>query len=215
MNDDKRLVTRAQAGDARAFEVLVNRHAPLVYNLALRLVNDPHEAEDLAQDALVRAWRALPGFRADARFSTWLYRIVMNVCFDRLPRLAGELAALDMETDDMRTLADDAQELDAAVLSAELSAHLNRAIEALPDGFRLVLSLRYLQELSYAEIAAVTGLQEGTVKSGIHRARGQLKAALLEYHAGSSSTPGGVSARTSGHQPAASLRTDPLLMGIG
>ena len=97
MTDDSRLVARAQSGDAQAFEILVNRHGPMVYNLALRLVGDPLAAEDVAQDALIRAWRALPGFRADSRFSTWLYRIVTNVCLDHLPHMATDLAAIDID----------------------------------------------------------------------------------------------------------------------
>jgi RNA polymerase sigma-70 factor (ECF subfamily) len=81
------LIARAQRGDASAFEALVNMHAKLVYNLAFRVVNDPHEAEDLAQEAFLRAWRALPRFRGQARFSIWLYRIVTNLCYNRLPHL--------------------------------------------------------------------------------------------------------------------------------
>lgn len=179
MSDDGPLVARARAGDARAFETLMNRHAGLVYNLALRLLRDAHDAEDLAQEAFVRAWRALPQYRADAQFSTWLYRIVTNLCYDRLPRLRADMAALD--PDDMTHLPEDAPALDGALLSAELRAHLHRAIDALPEGFRLLVTLRHLQQMSYTDIAAATGLAEGTVKSGIHRARAQLRTALADY----------------------------------
>jgi RNA polymerase sigma-70 factor (ECF subfamily) len=178
MNDDAPLVARAQAGDARAFEVLVNRHGPRVYNLALRLVRDPEEAEDLAQEALVRAWRALGGYRGEARFGTWLYRIVTRVCYDRMPRLAADLAALGDEAEEMLRLADPAPEPAALALASDLAAQLHAAMDGLPPGFRLLLALRHLQELSYADIAAVTGLPEGTVKSGLSRARAQLRAAL-------------------------------------
>lgn len=85
--DERLLIARAQRGDASAFEALVIMHAQYVYNLALRVVDDPHEAEDLAQEAFLRAWQGLPRFRAQAKFSTWLYRIVTNLCYNRLPHL--------------------------------------------------------------------------------------------------------------------------------
>ncbi|MCA9923969.1 MAG: sigma-70 family RNA polymerase sigma factor, partial [Anaerolineales bacterium] len=96
--DDRDLIQRAQAGETAAFAQLVNRHGQMVYNLALRTLNNPQEAEDIAQETFVRAWQALPRFRGDARFATWLYRITTNLCFNRLPRLKVELNALDVDT---------------------------------------------------------------------------------------------------------------------
>jgi len=170
------LIARAQGGEAAAFEALVARHAPFVYNLALRTLGDPHEAEDVAQEAFARAWRGLPGFRADARFSTWLYRIVTNLCYNRLPALRTSLEALDIESG--RHLADERQHIDGALVADELRARVHAAIYALPEGYRLLITLRHLQEMSYADIATVTGLPLGTVKTGLHRARKQLQAAL-------------------------------------
>jgi len=181
MNDDAALLERARAGDPRAFEALMNQHATQVYNLALRLVRDPREAEDLTQEAFVRAWRGLPRFRAEACFGTWLYRIVTNLCYDRLPRLRAEMAALD--TDALAALPDETQAADTALLTAELRAYLHQAIDTLPDGFRLLLTLRHLQNMSYADIAAATDLPEGTVKSGLFRARTQLREAVARYGA--------------------------------
>src|SRR3990172_256836 len=92
--NESELVRRAQAGDTEAFDALVTEHQQFVYNLALRAVSDPHEAEDIAQEAFVRAWLALPNFRGQAQFRTWLYRIVTNLCYNRLPNLRRSLADL-------------------------------------------------------------------------------------------------------------------------
>ncbi len=165
--NEAQLVRRAQSGDQAAFEALVNEHATYVYNLAFRIVHNPQEAEDLAQEAFLRVWKALPRFKADAQFKTWLYRIVVNVCYDRLPRLKRE----------MNALADSALEVQPSgqlpverqLLDKERSTQLYAAIKHLPESYRLVISLRHLQGLSYAEIAEVTGTPTGTVKSNLFR----------------------------------------------
>jgi len=178
---DTDLVGRAQRGDAAAFEALVARHAPYVYNLALRTLDDPVEAEDAAQEAFVRAWRGLPRFRAEARFSTWLYRIAVNACYNRLPSIKASLEALDIH--EGRFLPDERQRADAGLLADELRDRLHAAIEALPRSYRLLVTLRHVHDMSYADIAAVTGLPLGTVKTGIHRARQQLRVALTALDA--------------------------------
>jgi len=186
------LIQRAQQGEPAAFEALVARHAPFVYNLALRTLGDPHEAEDLAQEAFVRVWRALPQFRADARFSTWLYRIVVNLCYNRLPRMKAALAEIDIEGE--AHLPDDRRPVDAGVLSGELRAHLHAAIGALPEGYRMLITMRHLQDMSYGDIATATGMPLGTVKTGIHRARRQLQTAIEIYEAGGAPLSTGMNA---------------------
>ena len=177
-----KLVQRAQAGDQEAFAALVTAHQQFAYNLALRTLGDEHEAEDIAQEAFVRAWLALPNFRGQSQFRTWLYRIVTNLCCNRLPRLRRELLALgDTE---MLALPDDAplSENPAASLEAEeRRAFLHQQIEALPESYKLLITLRYQQEMSYEEIASVVSLPLGTVKTGLHRAKAQLRAALKVY----------------------------------
>lgn len=170
------LIARARAGEGAAFEALMMRHARFVYNLALRTLGDPLEAEDVAQEAFVRAWRGLPQFRADARFGTWLYRIVTNLCYNRLPALRAGLEALDIDAG--RHIADERAPVDTGLLAGELGARIRAAIDALPEGYRLLITLRHLQEMSYTDIAEVTGMPLGTVKTGIHRARRQLQLAL-------------------------------------
>lgn len=176
---ERQLVYRAQQGDPAAFEALVQQHAPYVYNLALRMLNDPHEAEDMAQETFLRAWRSLPKFRRQAQFSTWLYRIVTNLCYNRLPRLKKEFDALD--PDEEIELPTHHPSTLATLLSAELADHIHQAIDALPDSYRLLITLRHLQGLSYADIATTTRLPLGTVKTGIYRARQRLKEALDSY----------------------------------
>jgi RNA polymerase sigma-70 factor (ECF subfamily) len=180
--DERLLITRAQSGDPAAFEALVDQHARFVFNHALRLLHDQQEAENLSQEAFLRAWRGLPRFRAEASFTTWLYQIVTHLCYNRLPRLRAELSAIDPD-EMMFELPDERLSLEDTVLSDELQRTLHKAIDELPDGFRLLLTLRHLQELSYAEIAEVTGLPLGTVKTGIYRARQQLRQRLEVYEA--------------------------------
>jgi RNA polymerase sigma-70 factor (ECF subfamily) len=180
--NERGLIARAQRGDASAFEALVNMHAKLVYNLAFRVVNDQHEAEDLAQEAFLRAWRALPRFRGQARFSTWLYRIVTNLCYNRLPHLRRELMAVEPDEGAIY-LPDERQGVERALISDELNGYLHQAIAELPEGYRLLITLRQFQEMSYNEIAETTGMPLGTVKTGIFRARKLLRNALEIYEA--------------------------------
>lgn len=180
MNDELNLVRRAQRGDATAFEKLVDCHARYVYNLTLRLVQDPQEAEDLAQEAFLNAWRGLKSFRAEAKFSTWLYRIVTNVCYNRLPRLKRELAQLTIEVAGL-DWPDGEGVPEATYIDKELLATVHQMIDELPEGFRLLITLRHLQEMSYSEIADVTGMPLGTVKTGLHRARRLLREAMKAY----------------------------------
>jgi RNA polymerase sigma-70 factor (ECF subfamily) len=184
LSEERELIRRAQQGETAAFETLVQEHASFVYNLALRTLNDAHEAEDVAQEAFVRAWQALPQFRATAQFRTWLYRIVTNLCYNRLPQLKRELAALDPAEEVV--LSDGRQAVERALLTAELRQQIFTAIDNLPQSYRLLVTLRHLQELSYQEIAEVTEMPLGTVKTGIFRARQMLQERLREWRVGPS-----------------------------
>ena len=180
MMDETDLVRRAQAGDTDAFEVLVIENQDFIYNLALRTLGDAVEADDVAQDAFVRAWLALPKFRQQAKFRTWLYRIVVNLCYNRFPRLRQELSIL--VDDDIADMPDVATEsgIVVGIEMDERHAFLHRQIDELPDHYRMLISLRYQDELSYNEIAKVTDLPIGTVKTGLFRAKERLRKAVLE-----------------------------------
>jgi RNA polymerase sigma-70 factor (ECF subfamily) len=183
LENEAEIVARAQAGDAGAFEMLVVENQAYVYNLAFRVLGNEQEAEDTAQEAFVRAWQALPKFRSQARFGTWLYRIVTNLCYNRLPKLRRELTAIGEED-----IVDHADLRSGTpfegVEAAERRAWLHREIEALPDSYRLLVTLRYQRNLPYEEIASITSLPMGTVKTGLFRAKERLRSALETYEEG-------------------------------
>jgi RNA polymerase sigma-70 factor (ECF subfamily) len=174
------LIQHAQAGDADAFGGLVLLHQDFVYDLALRVLRDSAEAEDVAQEAFVRAWLGLPNFRGRSQFRTWLYRIVTNLCYNRLPGLRRELASLGDDCLD-NLVCDEVLNINPAdsLEARQQSAALHHAIAQLPDSYRLLVALRYQQELSYAEIAMVVNLPLGTVKTGLFRAKERLRQTLL------------------------------------
>jgi RNA polymerase sigma-70 factor, ECF subfamily len=179
---ETRLIQRAQQNDTQAFGELVMAYQSFTYNLALRSLGDPQEAQDAAQEAFLRAWQALPGFRGDCRFSTWLYRIVVNLCFNRRPRLRRDFAAISMDASDEEgwDFPDGGANPLQLVERKEQRAFLHRAIERLPEAYRLLILMRYGQELPYEEIAEILGIPLGTVKTGLFRAKAQLKSTLLD-----------------------------------
>ena len=169
----RELVAACKRGDERAFDELVRATHSRVYNLALRLVGDRHDAEDVAQDAYLRMFRGLAGFREEARFETWMYRIVTNSAINLLRRRGrfGELVA------------DDAIETPAPDRPAEQTAdrdELSRHLAALPPGQRAVVVLKDVYGLSCREIGAELGIEEGAVKVRLHRARKRLQEALAK-----------------------------------
>ncbi|HLO31324.1 MAG TPA: sigma-70 family RNA polymerase sigma factor [Anaerolineales bacterium] len=179
---EQHLIRRAQKGDHEAFAALVTEHQHYVYNLALRVLKDEQEALDLAQETFVRAWAALPNFRGQSQFRTWLYRIVTNLCYNRLPNLRRSLNDLGDE------VIAEVPETDLAFdnpahgfESNELRSYLHNSIAELDENYRLLISLRYQNELSYEEIANLLNLPLGTVKTGLFRAKEQLRHALARY----------------------------------
>ena len=179
---EQHLIQRAQKGDHEAFATLVTEHQRYVYNLALRVLKNEEEALDLAQETFVRAWTALPNFRRQSQFRTWLYRIVTNLCYNRLPNLRRSLNELGDDTiseipETDIALANPAHGLE----TRELRTYLHKAIDELDENYRLLISLRYQNELSYEEIANMLNLPLGTVKTGLFRAKEQLRRALERY----------------------------------
>jgi len=171
------LIQKAQKGNHDAFAVLVDGHQRYVYNLALRVVKDENEALDLTQETFVRAWTALPNFKGQSQFRTWLYRIVTNLCYNRLPNLRRSLN--DLGDDVMEDIPETKFNTPADEFEAnETRQHLQQAINQLDEHYRLLVTLRYQNELSYDEIAATLNLPLGTVKTGIFRAKAQLRNAL-------------------------------------
>jgi RNA polymerase sigma-70 factor (ECF subfamily) len=168
MDTDDVLVRRAQRGERFAFEKLVEGHRHRMYTLAARVLGSREDADDAVQEALVRAWLALPKFRGDARFSTWLYRIVVNAAHDVRAKRRERPAEEPPEVADPRD----------RFAEQELSGELQRALNGLDEAYRVAVVLYDVLGCSYAEVAEMTGVPEGTVKSRIFRGRSELAGRL-------------------------------------
>jgi RNA polymerase sigma-70 factor (ECF subfamily) len=172
-------VRQAQKGDKQAFCELVILHQTFVYNLALRASGNAQEAQDLTQEAFLKAWLSLPRFRLEARFRTWLYRIVINLCYNRHPHLKRELESLTIdESLDLPGTNVEADPLQAMEITQQRLL-LHQKIAQLPATYRMLIQLRYHQELSYDEIAQIMDMPLGTVKTGLFRAHAQLRTFLV------------------------------------
>jgi len=182
---DRELAEQAKLGDQDAFEQLVLDNQNRVYSLALRLCGDREEAEDLAQEAFVKAWQALATFQGESSFATWVYRLTTNVCIDHLrkkKRREGVEPAVSLDNEDTGWAepADWEQDPQRLLEKSERGRALERGLSRLPDWQRRVLVLREMSGLSYQEIAEQLDLDLGTVKSRIARARLSLRKILLE-----------------------------------
>jgi len=179
VDDDRRLVERAQEGDRTAFDLLVLKYQHRVVKLANRYVRDPEEALDVAQEAFLRAFRALPGFRGESAFYSWLYRITINTAHNHLAarRARCEETGAGEDRDPERPgvpLEDRVQDLntpEAMLLSDEIRRTIERTVEELPEDLRTAIVLREVEGLSYEEIARIMDCPIGTVRSRIFRAR--------------------------------------------
>ena len=180
---DRQLVERAQRGDKRAFELLVEKYQRKLARLLSRLIRDPGEVEDVAQETFVKAYRALPSFRGDSAFYTWLYRIAVNTARNAIASrqrrpldYEAELSEGEQHSVAARLKHNDTPE--AAALSEEIRLTVNQAIEQLPEDLRTAIVLREIEGLSYEEIAATMDCPVGTVRSRIFRAREAIDRAL-------------------------------------
>jgi len=174
---DQLLVERAQRGEKRAFDLLVEKYQHKLARLVSRLVRDPGEAEDVTQEAFIKAYRALPSFRGDSAFYTWLYRIGINTAKNYLVAMGRRApTSTDVNAEEAEGY-DDGEQLrdintpESLLLSKEIGATVNAAIEALPEELRSAIQLRELEGLSYEEIAKLMDCPIGTVRSRIFRAR--------------------------------------------
>jgi RNA polymerase sigma-70 factor (ECF subfamily) len=175
--NERRLVARAQSGDRLAFEELVRIHTDRLYAVVLRLCPTPHEAEEVTQEAFIRAWRAIPRFDGRSQLFTWLYRIGVNEAKRRMQRGERSLRTISLEQSpsdpaDPREAPEPRVERDAA------RAALERAVRGLPLDYRAPLVLRDIEGLTTAEAAEVLGISEAALKSRLHRARALVRDAL-------------------------------------
>jgi RNA polymerase sigma-70 factor (ECF subfamily) len=171
---ESEVVARAQQGDLQAFEELYEAHKSRVYALSLRMVRDPGRAEEMTQDAFVRAWQKLASFQGRSSFSTWLHRLAANVI---LGRLRSEKRWSDRETDFEEI---EARHGASETKRQEIEIDLERAISLLPSKARVVFILHDVEGYRHAEIAELAGIAEGTSKAHLHRARKLLREVLKQ-----------------------------------
>jgi RNA polymerase sigma-70 factor (ECF subfamily) len=174
---DGEIIARVRAGDSGAFADLVRRHQDRVYGMALRATGRPEDAEDLAQEVFLSAFRGLEGFKGDAQFTTWLYRIAWNRCADwlRKNRKPGRRTSRIEEADDV---ADSRADPAAEALGKDDRLRLRRALDGLDERYRSVVELSCIQGLSYAEVGAALGMPVKTVETRLYRARKMLRERL-------------------------------------
>jgi RNA polymerase sigma-70 factor (ECF subfamily) len=174
---DQQLVERAQRGDKRAFELLVEKYQRKLGRLLARFIRDPAEVEDVTQEAFIKAYRALPAFRGDSAFYTWLYRIGINTAKNYLMALgrraptSTEVEAEDAEGYEEGEQLRDINTPESMLLSKEIAATVNATIEQLPEELRTAIQLREIEGMSYEDIARIMDCPIGTVRSRIFRAR--------------------------------------------
>ena len=179
------LVSTAATGDARSFERLMRHYNRTMFRTARAILKDDAEAEDALQEAYMQAYRSLGSFRADARFSTWLARIVVNESLMRLRKSARRAAIVPIQAatavDEVEQVSDDAMEKpESSAARAEMRRLLEAQIDLLPDVYRTVFMLRAVEEMSVEETAAVLGIPEPTVRTRFFRARSMLREGLAQ-----------------------------------
>ena len=182
---EHRIVQKVLKGDVNAFETLVLEYEKNVYNIALRMTGNSEDASDMTQEAFIKAYNSLQSFRGDSKFSVWLYRIATNVCLDFLrSRSRKPTVSLSMEDNEGEEVeldvADESQSPELLLDRQMTRESVRRGLDTLSPEYRQILLLREIQGLSYDEISQALGLEVGTVKSRIFRARKKLCAFLLE-----------------------------------
>lgn len=187
--DENKLVNKAVKGDNSAFEMLMEKHMGIIYNIALRMAANQDDAEDMTQEIMIKIFRSLSSFKGNSKFSTWIYRVAVNTCLDELKKkknkkhlsLDAEISGDDGEG--QLEIKDDSPSPEKLAEQNELRDMVAAAVKLLSDEHRAVIVLRDIRGMSYSEIAEILGCSDGTVKSRISRARAQLKMILeKEYN---------------------------------
>jgi RNA polymerase sigma-70 factor, ECF subfamily len=189
MNEEERtLVRRLRDRDERAFRELLELHRDRVYNITFRMLGNRAEAEDVAQEVFITVFKTIESFREESKFSTWLYRVAVNHCKNRIKYLArrhdrdrDELDETSQATNGAINSGPRTPQPDRALEGVQMEVILQKAIEGLDDDHRIVVVLRDVEDLSIEEICEITGLPDGTVKSRLHRARLALRKKLQRH----------------------------------
>lgn len=182
LDNDRHIIEEIRSGQTRRYAVLIDRHKDRAMTLALRLTGNRQESEELVQDAFLRAYRSLDQFRGDAKFGTWFYRILYNLCLTKVSRRKGRPEQLDVSDERMldNILVDEEEAtIQERMEEDEMQQMIASEIAGMPEKFRTVLTLFYVQEMSYEEITAVLNQPLGTVKTNLFRARNLLRERVL------------------------------------
>jgi RNA polymerase sigma-70 factor (ECF subfamily) len=169
---DEELIDQAKRGMTPAFGRLVERYQDQIYNLACRTLGDPNRARDVAQEAFIRAWRALSGFQGNSKFSSWLYRITINCCYSELRRRGLPADSMPSQEMDEFKIASGSPGLEHSMEERDL---VDKLLVKLPPLYRGIVVLHYLQGLNCQEISDITGRPVGTIKAYLHRSREKLR----------------------------------------
>ena len=181
MQGDELLLRRACKGDVQAFEELMQSHESRIYAITLRMMGNREDAQDCAQEAMVRIYRAMGSFKGQSALATWIYRITMNTCLDELRRRkARKVTSLDSLVDNGWSPTDTGDTPEEHGLRVEKQNALNQAIQSLPDDMRAAIILRDVKGYSYDEIASILDANVGTIKSRISRGREKLREILSQ-----------------------------------
>jgi RNA polymerase sigma-70 factor, ECF subfamily len=181
--DDAQLVARSLKQDHEAFGQLIDRHASIIMNLAYRMVGNRAEAEDLAQESFLAAFKALSTFRADSKFSTWLYRIASNKCKDWLRAKRPGMGQQDIDIDEVLDIHVAEEQTPERLLSQQqVALELEQAIQRLPPLYREAFVLKHVEGLSYEEMAEILGVNGDTLKMRVYKGRLQLSRELASLN---------------------------------
>lgn len=182
---DKKLVERAKTGDNRAFEELMYMYKDKIYYLAYRMLGNSQEAEDIGQETFLRVYTNLHRYDDQHKFSTWIYRIATNLCIDRIRKKKANYSLDDYRNEEegmdwYSTIPDDNKTPEEEVIYLEEQDTIQRALLKLPPKYRVIMSLKYVQDLSVQEISDIVNLSTATVKTRLHRGREYLRKQLIE-----------------------------------
>jgi RNA polymerase sigma-70 factor (ECF subfamily) len=179
VTDETGIIKRCLQGDVEAYGRLVDRYSARIINVALMMVGDRHEAEDIAQDAFIRAFKGLGGFRGKARFSSWLHQIALNLCRDHLKKRSRAGGSVSMAEETLEGSRDgDGEATPDPMVDAELSETMRHEISRLPYLYREAFILRHIQGMEYAEVAAIARVPADTIRVRAYRAREMLRGRL-------------------------------------
>ncbi len=185
MNEEEKiLLEKAKTGDVEAYEELVKSHYTIVYNIALRMLSNTHDASDLAQEVFIKIFKSIKNFEGKSSFKTWIYRITINLCYDEYKKkkhisIVSYDEQIENKNDDYGIQTkNEIKTPEKSLLDSEIKGVLNDAINKLPKNLKIVVVLRDIQGFSYEEIAQILKCPQGTVKSRINRAREHLRKEL-------------------------------------